>query len=102
RTLHTLPTRRSSDLKTATTIVDNLGEQAVTKILEDPELLSNVPNLQQKTARNLASTLKEHQGFEQIAVKLTKYRIGLKMAQQLYTLYKEETMRSEEHTSELQ
>lgn len=79
--------------KTATTIVDHLGEQAVTKILEDPELLSNVPNLQQKTARNLASTLKKHQGFEQIAVKLTKYGIGLKMAQQLYTLYKEETMR---------
>lgn len=79
--------------KTATTIVEHLGEQAVTKILEDPELLANIPNLKQKTARTLATTLKEHQGFEQIAVKLTKYGIGLKMAQQLYTLYKDETMR---------
>ncbi|HLQ96372.1 MAG TPA: ATP-dependent RecD-like DNA helicase [Pseudogracilibacillus sp.] len=79
--------------KTATAIVDHLGEQAVTKILEDPELLANIPNLNQKTARTLAATLKAHQGFEQIAVKLTKYGIGLKMAQELYTLYKEETMR---------
>src|SRR5699024_9164499 len=67
--------------KTATAIVDHLGEQAVTKILEDPELLANIPNLNRKTARTLAATLKAHQGFEQIAVKLTKYGIGLKMAQ---------------------
>ena len=79
--------------KTATTIVENLGENAITKILDNPEVLSNIPNMKQKNARSLAKTLKDHQGFEQIAVKLTKYGIGLKMAQQLYELYKDETMR---------
>jgi exodeoxyribonuclease V alpha subunit len=88
----------SSDLfpgvgkRTATTIIDHLGEQAIGKILDDPDCLFKIPNMKKVTVKNLVQHLQENQGFEQIAVKLTKYGISLKMAQQLYRLYKEETM----------
>src|SRR5699024_1285198 len=41
---------------------------------------------------NLISTLQENQGFEAVAVALTRYGIGLKMAQVLYKQYGEETL----------
>lgn len=78
--------------KTAESIVDLLGENAINKILDDPEVLSKVPRIQKKTINSLVATLKENHGFEQIAIQLTKYGISLKIAQTLYKLYKEETM----------
>lgn len=87
----------SSDLfygigkKTATVIVDTLGENAINEILENPNVLKKIPNIKKKTIQSITETLQENQGFEQVAVKLTQYGIGLKMAQVLHKLYKEET-----------
>lgn len=78
--------------KSAESIVDVLGENAVNKILEDPKVLDDVPRIREKTKANLVKKLKENHGFEKIAIHLTKYGIGLKMAQTLYKLYKQETM----------
>lgn len=88
----------SSDLfpgvgdKTAQKIVKHLGEQAITKILNDPNVLEEIPNISNKVKENLYNHLQENQGFERVAVEVTKYGIGLKMAQTLYRLYKEETI----------
>lgn len=88
----------SSDLfpgvgkKTATRIVDALGEQAITKIINDKQALDHVPYISNNVKRNLYKKLTENQGFEQVAVEVTKYGIGLKMAQTLYRLYREETL----------
>ncbi|WP_163970089.1 SF1B family DNA helicase RecD2 [Oceanobacillus halotolerans] len=85
----------SSDLfygigkKTATRIVDILGENAISKILNDPDVLKEVPNLKQDKAQSLTKMLQENQGFEHIVVTLSKYGIGLKMAQTIYKVYKE-------------
>lgn len=93
-----LITYLSSDLfygvgkKTATRIIDTLGEQAISKILNKPEIISTIPGLARKTGEQLIKTLQTHQGFEHIVVFLAKYGIGLKTAQNLYEQYKEQTI----------
>jgi exodeoxyribonuclease V alpha subunit len=88
----------SSDLfyavgkKTATKIVETLGVNAISKILDDPECLKEVPGLNEKTAKSLHESIEEHQGFEHIAVSLSNYQLGLKMAQKIYQQYKEEAI----------
>lgn len=88
----------SSDLfygigkKTATSIVNKLGDNAIQKILDDPDILFSVPHLKKNTIKSLVDTLQENQGFERVAVHLTKYGINLKMAQTIYEHYREETL----------
>ncbi|UJL44927.1 ATP-dependent RecD-like DNA helicase [Virgibacillus sp. NKC19-16] len=88
----------SSDLfygvgkKTASRIVKHLGEGAVSKILNNSDVLADVPGLKQETADILAKSLQENQGFEQIVVYLSKYGIGLKMAQKIFQEYKEDAI----------
>ncbi|MCG1029961.1 ATP-dependent RecD-like DNA helicase [Virgibacillus halodenitrificans] len=88
----------SSDLfygigkKTAGKIVQHLGENAVSKILNDRNVLTGVPGLNKDTADSLAQSLQENQGFEHIVVYLAKYNIGLKMAQKIYQEYKEDAI----------
>ncbi|MUK87015.1 ATP-dependent RecD-like DNA helicase [Ornithinibacillus sp. L9] len=88
----------SSDLfygigkKTAKKIVSHLGETAVSKILNDENALSSVPGLKKENAEELAKRLREHQGFEHVVVNLSKYNIGLKMAQKIYQVYKEDAI----------
>ena len=88
----------SSDLfpgvgeKIAKSIVDKFGEDAINEILKKPKELYSIPRLNNKTASNLISTLQSNQGFEQVVIQLSKFGIGLKMAQSLYNTYKEETV----------
>ncbi|MGP4107177.1 SF1B family DNA helicase RecD2 [Virgibacillus sp. L01] len=88
----------SSDLfygigeKTATRVVDVLGESAISKILNNDEVLNDVPGLKKEKSELLSKTLQENQGFEHIVVHLSKYGIGLKMAQKIYQEYKDEAI----------
>ncbi|WP_074600980.1 SF1B family DNA helicase RecD2 [Sediminibacillus halophilus] len=88
----------SSDLfygigkKTAQRIVKELGETAVSKILQDPGVLNSIPGLTQEKAEQLSKDLAEHQGFEHIVVHLSNYGFGLKMAQKIYQAYKDEAI----------
>lgn len=79
-------------IKTATTIVDALGENAVEKILADPSVLEDIKHVKTDVKQRLIETLQKQQGFEQVAVQLTRYGISLKMAQTLYDEYGEETI----------
>src|SRR5690625_672139 len=89
----------SSDLfygvgkKTAERIVEHLGDTAISKILNDPDIVSEIPRLNKETGKLLAKTLQENQGFEHIVVYLAKYEIGLKMSQKIYERYKDEAIR---------
>src|SRR5690625_90219 len=93
-----LVTYLSSDLfygvgkKTAEKIIDQLGENAISKIINEPDVLSQVDGLKKDTAKALTKALKEHQGFEHVVIYLSKYGIGLKMSQKIYQEYKEETV----------
>ncbi|WP_343752686.1 SF1B family DNA helicase RecD2 [Lentibacillus halophilus] len=88
----------SSDLfhgvgkKTAEKIVTHLGTSAITKIANDPDVLNEVPGLKKDKKDLISKAVMENQGFEQVAIHLSKYGIGLKLAQTIYREYKEEAM----------
>ncbi|MGI8316047.1 SF1B family DNA helicase RecD2 [Halobacillus mangrovi] len=88
----------SSDLfhgigkKTAEKIIDHLGEQAISQILENKEVLTEVPRLPKEKADQLYETLKEHQGFEHIMIHLSQYGFGLKLSQKIYEVFKDQTL----------
>lgn len=88
----------SSDLfygvgrKTAERIVEQLGEQAIEKIISQPTVLDQIPRLSKQVQQSLVEALQAHQGFEHIVVFLSRYGVGLKMAHKLYEKYKDETI----------
>lgn len=88
----------SSDLfkgigkRTAENIVDALGENAITKILNQPSLLDSVPKLPPEKAKLLYDSLMEHQGLEQVMVTLNSFGFGPQLAMKIYQSYKEETI----------
>jgi len=88
----------SSDLfygigeKTALRIIDHLGETAIDAIMDDPTVLDSISGLTADRKRTLVEKLKEHQGFDHVVVQLSKYGIGLKMAQKIYETYHEQAI----------
>ena len=88
----------SSDLfkgigkKTAETIVETLGENAISRIINQPSLLDTVPKLPPEKAKILYDALMEHQGLEQVMVALNQYGFGPQIAMRIYQAYKENTL----------
>ncbi|SFA94848.1 MULTISPECIES: ATP-dependent RecD-like DNA helicase [unclassified Bacillus (in: firmicutes)] len=88
----------SSDLfkgigkKTAESIVDTLGEDAISKILNQPSLLDTVPKLPPEKAKSLYDSLMEHQGLEQVLVALNQYGFGPQLSMKIYQAYKDQTL----------
>lgn len=88
----------SSDLfygigkKTASKIIEHLGESAISKILTNPDVLKNIQGLKAEKAEHLVKTLQENEGFEHVVVYLAKFGIGLKLAQKIYQVYKDESI----------
>lgn len=78
--------------KTAEKIVETLGENAISKILNQPSLLDSVPKLPPDKAKMLYDTLMEHQGLEQVMVALNQFGFGPQLSMRIYQVYKEETL----------
>ncbi|MCM3692316.1 SF1B family DNA helicase RecD2 [Neobacillus niacini] len=78
--------------KTAENIVETLGENAISKILNQPSLLDSVPRLPPDKAKMLYDTLMEHQGLEQVMVALNQYGFGPQLSMRMYQTYKDETL----------
>jgi exodeoxyribonuclease V alpha subunit len=78
--------------KTAEKIVETLGENAISQILNQPSLLDSVPKLPPEKAKLLYDTLMEHQGLEQVMVALNQYGFGPQLSMRIYQVYKEETL----------
>lgn len=78
--------------KTAENIVDALGENAISRILNQPSLLDSVPKLPPDKAKMLYDTLMEHQGLEQVMVALNQYGFGPQISMRIYQAYKEQTL----------
>lgn len=78
--------------KTAESIVETLGENAISKILNQPSLLDSVPKLPPDKAKLLYDTLMEHQGLEQVMIALNQYGFGPQLSMRIYQVYKEETL----------
>ncbi|MBO3078660.1 SF1B family DNA helicase RecD2 [Mammaliicoccus sciuri] len=88
----------SSDLfkgigkKTAETIVDKLGEDALQKIIDDPDVLKEIPKLNKQKRDTIAESIRENQAIERIMIKLNELGFGPKLAMAIYQFYKEETL----------
>lgn len=78
--------------KTAQRIVEHIGENAISKILEQPSLLDTVPHLSAEKAKQLYETLVMHQGLEKIMIALNEYGFGINLAMRIYQTYKEHTL----------
>jgi exodeoxyribonuclease V alpha subunit len=88
----------SSDLfkgigkKTAEKIVEALGENAINKIINNPDILKDVPQLSPEKARDLSKALLEHQGLEQVMMTLSQYGFGPQLSMKIYQKYRDQTL----------
>ncbi|MGR3765149.1 SF1B family DNA helicase RecD2 [Rossellomorea sp. NS-SX7] len=88
----------SSDLfkgigkKTAEKIVEHIGENAISKILENPGVLDEVPKLPPDKAKNIYDTLTEHQGLERVMIVLNDLGFGPQISMKVYQAYKEQAL----------
>jgi exodeoxyribonuclease V alpha subunit len=89
----------SSDLfkgigkKTAEVIVEKLGESAISKILQNPAILDDIPKLNKDKAKQLVEALVSHQGLEQIMIALNQFGFGPQLAMKIYQSYQDQTLK---------
>ncbi|MDO4667763.1 MAG: ATP-dependent RecD-like DNA helicase [Streptococcus sp.] len=79
-------------LKTAQKIMELYGENAIDKILAQPEKLTTIKGLSDKNREVFVSKLRQNYGTEQILAKLFEYGIPNKLAFQIQDTYKEKTL----------
>ncbi len=88
----------SSDLfpgigaKTASTIIETLGTNAIEQILNDRAVLDQVPRLTEERKTTLISVLEENMGLERTIIQLNEWGFGPKIAMRIYQAYREETI----------
>ncbi|MBM7605803.1 exodeoxyribonuclease V alpha subunit [Metabacillus crassostreae] len=88
----------SSDLfkgigkKTAEAIVDKLGESAISKILQNPSILDEIPKVNKEKAKQLVEALVSHQGLEQVMISLNQVGFGPQLAMKIYQTYQDQTL----------
>ncbi|MCO7175630.1 ATP-dependent RecD-like DNA helicase [Sporolactobacillus kofuensis] len=78
--------------KTAETIVNALGENAISKILNDPGCLEEVPKLDKEKSTMIADTLLKNEGLEKILIGLSDFGFGSQLAMKIYQAYGDETL----------
>ncbi|MCT8139561.1 ATP-dependent RecD-like DNA helicase [Anaerobacillus sp. CMMVII] len=78
--------------KTAEAIVQTLGEQAISKIIEDKNVLKKIPTLKDDKIQLIYNQVIEHQGIEQVLIELYKFGFGAQLAMRIFQAYKDETL----------
>lgn len=78
--------------KTAETIVAQLGNDAIRKILDDPEALDDVPRLSDEKKDTIRSTLQLNLGLERVMIQLNDWGFGPQIGMRIYQAYREETI----------
>ena len=79
-------------VKLATKIVDELGNDAINKILKDKDVLRLVPKISDKKIDAIYNTLYNYENSHQVIVDITNMGFVLKDALAIYNDYKKETM----------
>ncbi|WP_019415514.1 ATP-dependent RecD-like DNA helicase [Paenisporosarcina sp. TG20] len=88
----------SSDLfhgigrKTAETIVNKLGKDAIRLILDDPEALDVVPKLAKEKKDTIRLVLEQNLGLERVMIQLNGWGFGPQLAMRIYQTYQDETI----------
>ncbi|TCW37789.1 ATP-dependent DNA helicase (RecD/TraA family) [Laceyella sacchari] len=78
--------------KTAEKIVAHLGSDALDKIAQNPEVLTEIRGISRSKAQRIAEHLYEHQALEQAMVYLYQFGIGATMALKIVQAYKHQTI----------
>lgn len=73
--------------KTAEKIVNTLGENAISRILEDPDCLKEVDKLGEDKAAFITSILMKNEGLEKILIGLSDYGFGAQLSMKIYQIY---------------
>ncbi|MCS1350255.1 ATP-dependent RecD-like DNA helicase [Mechercharimyces sp. CAU 1602] len=79
-------------LKTAEKIVHHLGENALEKIVDNPDVLVDIPGISSEKAHSIATGLQGHRSLENALVFLYRYGIGPILAMKIVQTYKEHTV----------
>ena len=79
-------------VKTAQKIVALYGDNAIDKVLAEPEKLHDIVGLSAKNRETFLTKLRQNYGTERILAKLSEYGIPNKLAFQIQDFYKEETL----------
>lgn len=78
--------------KTAETIINHLGSDAIRKIMENEGVLDEIPRLNAEKKGTLVSVLRDNLGLERTIVKLNEWGFGPQVAMRIYQTYREETI----------
>lgn len=78
--------------KTAEKIVEILGEDAIDQIINQPDILNRVPNLNQKKKEQLVETLRQNYGMEKIIVGLSSYGFGSQLSFAIFQTYRNQAL----------
>lgn len=68
-------------------VVDKLGMQAIERIIADATALDGITGLSKKVADNLRRKVIEHQGTEQVIMKLNEWGFGPSLSEKIYQIY---------------
>ncbi|MBU9712529.1 ATP-dependent RecD-like DNA helicase [Evansella tamaricis] len=74
--------------KTAEKIVNTLGKQAISIIIQDRSALDSIQGIKPNKAEEIYQTLLEDQGIEQVLMRLYEFGFGLQLAMKVYQVYK--------------
>lgn len=77
---------------TAERIVAHLGEQAISKILENPAVLGTVPKLSDEKAAFIYQELLNHEGLEKVMIGLSDLGFGPRLSMKIYQAYGNEAL----------
>ena len=89
----------SSDLfkgigkKTAEHIVEVMGNDAITKLLESPEYISQIPKLTEEQAQSLQKSLMQNRGLDQVMMVVQPYGIGPQLAMKIFQTYQDDAVK---------
>ncbi|QUW22166.1 ATP-dependent RecD-like DNA helicase [Sporosarcina sp. Marseille-Q4063] len=79
-------------MKTAESIVDTLGKDAIKKILDDSTVLDTIPRLSDERKETLISVLEQNMGLERTIIQLNEWGFGPKIAMRIYQTYREDAI----------
>lgn len=88
----------SSDLftgigrKTAETIVEKLGVDALKKIMDDPHALDVIPRLSQEKKQMIVEVIEQNLGLERVMIQLNEWGFGPQLGMKIYQTYREDTV----------
>lgn len=78
--------------KTAEAIVGELGENAISEILNDPSCLNRVPKLDEEKSSMISDILLKNEGLEKILIGLSDFGFGSQIAMKIYQAYGNESL----------